>query len=185
MGFSNILVKPNSSKRRKSCTCRWRGSSSWVMLRAICCNEWGYLCPKELFKNLCWHIAWHPQENFKHTQAVSKTQQELPTTAIQLSSYPSQLPSWPVQGSHQDRTLYFLSQHAATLQGEVLHAKTCRNPAGVTASFRVKRLASSGAHWGGASQALCSNPPVPFCRCRGTDWFTTKFGARFWIPIIL
>lgn len=68
-------------------------------------------------------LAHYPASPSKRTHAVSKTQQELPTTSIQLSSYPSQLPSHSVQGSYQDRTFYFVSQCVATLQGEVLHAK--------------------------------------------------------------
>lgn len=44
--------------------------------------------------------------------------------------------------------------------------KTRRNPAGVTASCRVKRLANSGAPWAGACRALLQQPTCPFLQRR-------------------
>lgn len=123
------------------------------------------------------HYPASPSKLQTYTGAVSRTQQELPTAPVQLSSYPSQLHSRPVQGSHQDRT-YFVSQHLTLRREKCCTQNACRNSAGLSASCRVQRLADSGADRGGASQALCTNPPVPFCRCRGADWFTRKFGAR-------
>lgn len=181
MGFSDIFVRAKVSKTRKSCTGRWLDSGSWVTLRAICWNEWGYLNSEELFRNLCWHITLHPQVNSKHTHAVSKTHQELRTTPSQLSSYPSQLPSCSVQCSHQDWTFYFVSQHVATLQRNAARKKLTGTQRESLPHAQSRDWLTVGLPAQGLAECSCSSLPAPSYRCGGAD----QFRRKFWIPVFL
>lgn len=89
-------------------------------------------------------------------------------------------PPCSVQCSHQDRTFYFVSQHVATLQGEVLHAKKLSGtqqeslPPAESRDWLTAGLAEPG-----LAEHSRSSLPVPFYRCRGADQFMRKSGARF------